>query len=62
MRKPKIVKMPLAVPTDIRQWLEARAALNLQSMNSVIVATVREKMEAVERQERARERQERAEV
>jgi hypothetical protein len=46
--------MPCAFPPDVRGWLEKKAALNVASMNSVIVAALREKMDAERRQERAK--------
>jgi len=54
MRRPEVIKMPCAFPPDVRGWLEKKAALNVASMNSVIVAALREKMDAERRQERAK--------
>jgi hypothetical protein len=51
--RPPAVNMLLAIPPDIRTWIEEKAALNLSPMNSVVVATLRGAMDA-ERQEAAR--------
>jgi hypothetical protein len=45
--------MPVALPGDVRSWIEAKAERNLSSMNSAIVAAVRAQMDAEQRQERA---------
>jgi hypothetical protein len=41
--------MLIAVPTDVRSWLETRAARNLAPMNSVVVASLRLAMDAEQR-------------
>lgn len=52
--RPEVIKMPCAFPPDVRGWLEEKAALNVASMNSVVVATLREKMNAERRQQQAK--------
>jgi len=49
----KVVKMLCSVPPDVRSGLEAKAAHELVSMNSVLVAAAREKMAEELRQGRA---------
>jgi hypothetical protein len=51
--RPPVVNMMVAVPLDIRAWLEDRSVLNLQPMTSVIIAAIRAQMDADQRQERA---------
>jgi hypothetical protein len=46
IRRSKTIKMLFALPLDVRQWLEARAELNLAPMNAVVVATLRGQMDA----------------
>jgi hypothetical protein len=54
MRKPnKTVTMPCALPLDLRAFLEERAALDMRSMNSVLVEAVRKLKESAQREERA---------
>jgi acyl-CoA hydrolase len=56
--------MLCSIPVDVRAWVEARAARNLQPMTSVVVTALRTQMDAERRQEERirRERQlERAE-
>ena len=43
--------MTLALPTDVRRWIETKAAANLAPMNSAIVSALRQQMDA-ERAER----------
>jgi hypothetical protein len=38
--------MTLALPKDVRRWIEAKAAVNLAPMNSTIVSTLRAAMDA----------------
>ena len=45
--------MLLAVPLDVRSWLEAQATRNLSPMSSVVVTALRKVMEAERRAERA---------
>jgi hypothetical protein len=51
--RPKTIQMLIAVPTDVRHWLEEQAARNLMPMTGLIVAAVRRQMDA-ERQEARR--------
>jgi hypothetical protein len=44
--RPQTVNMLLAVPIDIRSWLEAQATRDLSPMSSVIIAAVRRQMDA----------------
>jgi hypothetical protein len=44
--------MLCAIPLDVRAWIEAQAARNLQPMSSVVVAAVRRQMDAERCQER----------
>jgi hypothetical protein len=41
--------MTLALPRDVRRWIETKAAANLAPMNSAIVATLRAAMEVEQR-------------
>ena len=50
MRQSKIVNMLCSIPPDVRAWVKAKAAHGLMPMNAVIVAAVREKMAAEQRQ------------
>jgi hypothetical protein len=52
--RPQSINMLFAIPCDVRKWLEKQSALNFAPMNSVVVATLRDAMDA-ERQEDARE-------
>jgi hypothetical protein len=52
MRQRKVVKMLCSIPPDVRPWIEAKAAHELVSMNSVLVAAAREKMADEQRQRR----------
>jgi len=45
--------MQCSISPDVRTWIEAKAALNLQPMTSVIVTALRAQMDAEQRQERA---------
>ncbi len=53
MAKRQVVKMLIAFPPDIRKWVEAKAALNLQTMNSAIVMSLRTQMDAEQEDARA---------
>jgi hypothetical protein len=53
MLRSKVVKMQCSISPDVRTWIEAKAALNLQPMTSVIVTALRAQMDAEQRQERA---------
>jgi hypothetical protein len=46
MEKPQVVMMRLALPKDVRRWIEIRAAANLAPMNSAIVSALRQLMAA----------------
>lgn len=49
--RPQTIQMLIAVPKDVRAWLEVQAARNLTPMTGVVVASLRKVMDA-ERQER----------
>lgn len=44
--------MTLALPADIRRWVEVRAVANLAPMNSAIVSALRAQMNAERRHDR----------
>jgi hypothetical protein len=50
--KSKVVMMCNSIPADVRAWLESEAERALAPMNSIIVQTLRAKMEAQAREER----------
>jgi hypothetical protein len=50
VQKPEVVKMTLALPADIRRWIEAKAAADLLTMNGAIVRTLRQRMQAEQRE------------
>jgi hypothetical protein len=52
VKKPEVVKMTLALPADIRRWIETKAAADRGTMNATIVISLRQKMDA-ERHEKA---------
>ena len=45
MQKPEVVKMTLALPADIRRWVENKAAADLATMNAFIVISLRRQMQ-----------------
>jgi hypothetical protein len=51
-RSQVVINMPVALPSDVRNWIEAKAEHNLSSMNSVIVTAIRVQMDAERCQER----------
>ena len=52
MKKPEVVKMTLALPADIRRWVETRAAADLATMNAFIVISLRQQMQAEKHEEK----------
>jgi hypothetical protein len=46
VEKSQVVMMTLALPRDVRRWIETKAAINLAPMNSAIVSTLRAAMDA----------------
>jgi hypothetical protein len=50
--RPELVRMLFVIPSDIRMWIEEKAAFSLSPMNSVVVAALRQQMDA-ERQEKS---------
>jgi hypothetical protein len=44
--RPETIQMLIAVPKDVRHWLEEKAARNLTPMTGLIVTAVRRQMDA----------------
>lgn len=55
VKKPEIVRMTLALPADIRRWIETKAAADLATMNAFIVISLRRQMQAERREPVARQ-------
>jgi hypothetical protein len=53
VHRPKVVKMLLAVPLDVRTWLEEKSVLDLMPMTSVVVTALRAQMNMERREQRA---------
>lgn len=51
--KPKTIVMCCSIPADVRAWLEVQADRSLAPMNTIIVQTLRTRMEAEARHEQA---------
>jgi hypothetical protein len=44
--------MLVAFPPDVRAWIKAKADLNLATMNSIVVATLRQGMDRESQEKR----------
>jgi hypothetical protein len=53
--RPPTVNMLIAVPLDMRKWLEQESARNLTPMSGVVVAGLRKVMDAERQEKRSRE-------